>query len=343
MNKLFIAALLLLLFLSGCGDSSDGTPNAATYTQVMQQSSGGTYTQAMQQQPSGTSNSGSSAQSGTQSGTQAPPPTVSGWSNGSLMPTSRGDAASAVVGTDIYVVGGGGTANGFTSFEKFNTLNNLWTSLPKLPFSFFSIRGATVGGNIYVFGGVLNNNAVYRYDPSSGSWTKLHDMPSMDWMGMPAVVNNKVYIIGGHNSSGALSTVLEYDPSTDTWNASRTPMPTARYAPATAVYNNKIYVLGGNYGNNKNEVYDPTTNTWQSKADVPFDSAGWGVAGVINGKIYYTDSETSNMAVYTPETDSWSSLSGLTMPRSYPTGETVNGRLYVIGGFDSNLVDIYVP
>lgn len=271
---------------------------------------------------------------------------VTGWSSGLPMPTARYWAASAVVGNDIYVIGG--AISGSTdAVEKYNTLTNSWTSLPAMPFQAFLLRGATVGGKIYIFGG-SSTQLVYRYDPASGTWTKLTDMPYLNWMGAPAVVNNKVYIFGGYSSSGtAMNTSLEYDPSTDTWTTKAT-MPTARYAPATAVYNNMIYVLGGNYGVNKNEVYDPATNTWQTKAAVPFTNYGWGVAGALNGNIYFVDSGTSNMAVYFPLTDNWTSVSGLSTPRQYLTGEIVNGKLYVIGGNDSssvktNIVDIYAP
>jgi hypothetical protein len=52
-------------------------------------------------------------------------------------------------------------------------------------------------------------------------------MPSCDWMGAPAVVNEKVYIFGCY-AGGVTHTALEYDPSTDNWSIIA-PMPTARY------------------------------------------------------------------------------------------------------------------
>ncbi len=261
-----------------------------------------------------------------------------GWSSGTPMPTGRFWTASAIVGNDVYVIGDTKTV------EKYNTLTDSWTSLSSMPFSDFALRGATVGGKIYVFGGSMHNNIlVYRFDPASESWTRLNDMPEMEWMGAPAVVNNKVYIFGSYTSNNASNMALEYDPSTDTWT-SKAYMPTDRYAPATAVYNNKIYVMGGNYGNTKNELYDPATNTWQTKAELPFRNYGWGVAGEINGKIYFVDSDTDKMAIYSPATDSWVSTGGLSTPRDYLTGEVVNGKLYVFGGKGNlDLVDIYTP
>jgi len=267
-----------------------------------------------------------------------------GWTFGLNMPTASYWSASAVNGNDIYIIGGANTSGYYNAFMKYNTLTNSWTTLPVLPFSDFLIRAANVDGKIYVF---KNNSPVYRYDIASGIWTKLNNMPVMDWMGTPAVVNSRVYIFGSYNGGGS-KTALEYNPANDTWTT-KAPMPTGRYAPSTAVLNNKIYVLGGNYGNTKNELYDPATDTWQSKADIPFWNGGWGVAGQINGNVFFVNNSDDKMAVYFPATDTWKTMSGLAMPRDYLTGETVNGKLYVIGGQisspygTSDSVDIYSP
>ena len=48
------------------------------------------------------------------------------------------------------------------------------------------------------------------------------------------------------------------------------PMPTARGGLDAAVADGKIYAIGGGVGaSNKNEEYDPTTNTWAIKAAIP--------------------------------------------------------------------------
>lgn len=280
-------------------------------------------------------------------------PKVTGWSSGAPMPTARYWAASAVVGNDIYVIGGEDSNSNDDIVEKYNALTNSWTSLPDMPYGGFDLRAATVDGKVYIFwGGSTSPQRLYQYDPVSGNWTRQNDMPDIFyWMGAPAVVNNKIYLCGGYDGSNYLNKVLEYDPSNDTWTT-KASMPTARWGAATAVYNNKIYVMGGVGGNFiNNEVYDPATDIWQSKADLPFnDDFGNSIAGVIAGKIYIVNARTSDMAIYAPLTDSWTTVSGLNTLRSYVTGETVNGKLYVIGGHYyngtdtiANLVDIYTP
>jgi N-acetylneuraminic acid mutarotase len=84
------------------------------------------------------------------------------------------------------------------------------------------------------------------------------------------------------------------------------------------VYQNKIYVIGGTTGydyttglplyTGLNEVYDPATDTWETKTPMPTPRA-WVVANVVNGKIYlmggYTPYPSTLNEVYDPETDSW--------------------------------------
>ena len=66
-----------------------------------------------------------------------------------------------------------------------------------------------------------------------------------------------------------------YDPATDGWSR-KTDMPTARSFAGTAVVDGKIYAMGGSAGARLNEpalavveMYDPATDTWTRKADMP--------------------------------------------------------------------------
>jgi hypothetical protein len=60
-----------------------------------------------------------------------------------------------------------------------------------------------------------------------------------------AVVNGKIYAIGGLDTSNVLSSTVEvYDPATDTW-ATAAPMLTARQYLGVADVNGLIYAVGG--------------------------------------------------------------------------------------------------
>lgn len=118
---------------------------------------------------------------------------------------------------------------------------------------------------------------------SGDSWAAKAPMPTARGGLGVAVVDGKIYAIGGSTeggyqgvvTGGVVGTNEEYDPTTDMWT-SRKPMPTPRYYFAIAVCQNKIYCIGGSGGLDSsakeyllfgaNEVYDPATDTWEQQA-----------------------------------------------------------------------------
>ncbi len=177
-------------------------------------------------------------------------------------------------------------------------------------------------------------------------WTRKSDMPTPRWGNTSAVVNGKIYVIGGGVSEPEeriLSTVEEYDPATDTWTR-KADIPTARgwMSPSSAVVDGKIYVIGGDTfdGDYRTiptvEEYDPATDTWTRKADMP--TARWGLATVVvDGKIYAIGGTPGslgwvNVEEYDPETDSWTRKSDIPQGLWGLCANVVNGKIYAFGG-----------
>jgi N-acetylneuraminic acid mutarotase len=119
-------------------------------------------------------------------------------------------------------------------------------------------------------------------------WFYKRELPSPRYGFGTAVVNNKIYVIGGTDGTSYLDEVLEYDPLLDTWT-SKAHLPTARSDLAVTVWNGKIYALGGVAGDSKfrnNEVYDPLSDTWDSLTPSP-GAFTWSTANAVHGKIYF--------------------------------------------------------
>jgi N-acetylneuraminic acid mutarotase len=160
-----------------------------------------------------------------------------------------------------------------------------------------------------------------------------------------AVVNGKIYAIGGINGNGSpLNTVEEYNPATNSWTTKMN-MPTARSGFAVAVYNNKIYVIGGEVAGGyigNNEVYDPSSNTWSTKTSMPTPRSDLCASIVdndiylIGGKMYSSSNpfykQIGTNEVYFPSNDSWSTKEALPTPVYGCSSAVVNGKIYVIGG-----------
>ncbi len=121
------------------------------------------------------------------------------------------------------------------------------------------------------------------------SWKIMADLPDSGLGPGVAVVDGKIYVIGGTGKGGYLSTNVEYDPAANNWTL-RKPMPTPRASFGIAVYKNKIYCIGGGDGSDDgvtgvNEVYDLLTDTWETKRLMPTPRENI-CAHVVNGKIY---------------------------------------------------------
>jgi len=152
-------------------------------------------------------------------------------------------------------------------------------------------------------------------------WTAKASMPTARYGLAAAVVNNKIYAIGGWNGS-YLATVEEYDPATNIWTA-KANMPTARYYLAAAAVSNKIYAIGGYNGSSLATVeeYDPATDTWTAKASMP--TARYMLATVaVSNKIYaiggYNDSFLATVKEYDPATDTWTARASMPTARQGP-------------------------
>jgi N-acetylneuraminic acid mutarotase len=178
-----------------------------------------------------------------------------------------------------------------------------------------------------------------------------------------AVVNGDIYAIGGNTiageysadqgfykgiTGGVVNTVEKYDPITDNW-VSKTPMPTPRDSFAIAVCQNKIYCIGGRTSiplfssqtfTNVNEVYDPATDLWQTKAPLP--TMEWPLqASVISGKIFVIGRSGATYA-YNPLNDSWTTKTRAPSVNNEPIAGFVTSvfanKIYVIGISDLNLI-----
>jgi len=173
------------------------------------------------------------------------------------------------------------------------------------------------------------------------TWTQKTDMPTPRWAHSSAVVNGKIYAIGGGSSqpgSALLPTVEEYDPATDTWTT-KADMPTARgwISPSSAEVNGKIYVIGGDGGRSVVEEYDPATDAWTRKADMP-TGRDYLATVAVDGKIYAIGGTLSysngfsTVEVYDPATDTWTKKEDMPMRLWGLCANVVRGKIYTFGG-----------
>lgn len=193
------------------------------------------------------------------------------------------------------------------------------------------------------------------YAPSNDSWESKAPMQQARYGLGVAVINNKIFAIGGQTGNpdagySLLNINEEYDPKTNQW-IFKASMPTPRTHFAIAAFQNNIYCIGGETNNGVtgvNEVYNPVKNTWETKTSLP--NPRYGVeASVVDGQIYLIGGGSNITDVYDPATDSWTTKAPIPIIPSMDRGWScalvaIDGKIHVIGASPfSNSHQIYNP
>jgi N-acetylneuraminic acid mutarotase len=232
-------------------------------------------------------------------------PTTDTWATRASMPTARSGMRAAVANGKVYVIGGYDGSNRLATVEEYDPATNTWTTRASMPTARSSLAVVASDGKVYAIGGTTDSGrvaTVEEYDPATDAWTMRASMPTArSALGAVTASTGRVYAIGGSDGSDELATVEEYDPATDTWTM-RAAMPTARDAlGVAAATNGKIYAVGGTSWTTGGPVchatveeYDPSADTWTTRASMPYCREYPGVVGTSNGKLYVVGGMTGN-------------------------------------------------
>ncbi|MFN2476536.1 MAG: Kelch repeat-containing protein [Chthoniobacterales bacterium] len=182
---------------------------------------------------------------------------------------------------------------------------------------------------------------------TTGSWRSLAPLPTARQELATAVLNGKIYVIGGYDENRrSTTTVDDYNPATDRW-ASAQPIPFANNHNGAAVAAGKLYAFGGI--SRSTFVYDPINDSWSPVATMLFGHSNTAAVGVINDKIYVAGGETAGnaMEVYDPAANTWTAVAPMRVPRNHCAGGVMDGKFYVVGGRPtaeaSTALEVYDP
>ncbi|MBI4660184.1 MAG: hypothetical protein HY735_15195 [Verrucomicrobia bacterium] len=238
-------------------------------------------------------------------------------------------------------------------FGSWGIRADLWSTVAHMPTPRSRAAAGVINGKLYVAGGTgignVNTGVLEVYDPTTDIWSARQPMPTALTHLGGAVLNGKLYVLGGHTGSSHANTVFVYDPTSDTWT-SKAPMPVGLSSVKAAVINDKIYLEGEESGGTYHFlIYNSATDTWTQKLTVPRSPpTNFGIVasvGAIDGKFYAAGGQVSGqvtgldvLRVYDPVADAWTLKAPMPSARTQGGGAVVNGRFYVIGGFQPGAV-----
>jgi N-acetylneuraminic acid mutarotase len=205
--------------------------------------------------------------------------------------------------------------------------------------------------------------AAGQTSPAENTWQTMASMPTARQSLGVAVVDGKIYAIGGETSWGKYLAVNEmYDPASNTWTTMK-PIPDVKTDFGIASYGDKIYCFGGSnlMGNDgylptaTSFVYDTKTDLWTKIASMPTARMDL-TANIVNGQIYLIGGAiygqggavtVNSNEVYDISTNSWTTGNPIPVATQYYVSNVINGKIYIIGGYTneatSNTMQIYDP
>ncbi len=264
-------------------------------------------------------------------------------------PPAASGMGAVAVGSSIVVIGGDRQGGDHASVDEawvYDTDGGSWREGAASPTggrAFPSV--AAVGGKVFVVGGLRRDAdplaSCEVYDPVADGWSRGPDMPTARNRAGACAHGGKVYVAGGYVRDEGNSRALErLDPVAGVWER-LAPMPTARHGFALAAAGGKVYAMGG-YGDGGEldvvEVYDPATDAWEAGPPLT-RPRGFAAAAVIDSAVYITGSrldERLTVDRLALGAEAWGRVDVDAPPRNRHGAAAVGGRLYLLGGENSD-------
>lgn len=253
-----------------------------------------------------------------------------------------------------------------------------WTKAAALPVIQSEWDGVTIGDSLFVVGGEMKrtpqtdpskaSDELWIYNGRTNAWTQGADMPGGRNHHAVALLDGKLYVLGGYNFSCCgnypwpygNTNNWRYDPKSNAWTV-LAPIPRRMGAGMAAAFEGRIYVFAGTdtgafNSNGSVQEYDPATDTWRSRASMR--NAREHVKGAVVDSLIYligghqkpeaTKINQPSVEAYSPRGNRWYDKGNMPVPRGGIGAAYLGGKIYVFGGEGANYslfnrVDQYDP
>jgi hypothetical protein len=183
----------------------------------------------------------------------------------------------AVHGNKLYIIGSFNAnavppvmTNQTWQFDPNGAVGSKWLARTNYPVARGYVPAATIGGFIYTGGGsaldgagaLVDSAESFKYDPVSGAWTAIPNIPRVTGETRAVVMNGKMWVLGGGRTVPNPSNQVDiYDPVANSWSTG-VPFTTARRNfAADSNGTDHVYIAGGYDAalSNTMEIFGPAT------------------------------------------------------------------------------------
>lgn len=267
------------------------------------------------------------------------------------MPTPRAFPAVAVLGGQVYVIGGrdaSGTALGVV--ERYDPASNAWAAVEPLRRARSDAAATVLGGRILLAGGREDDGVVTKdvevYVPAEDDWESFDDLEHEREGHAAFTVGADAYIFGGANPGGSFRADAEYyDGVEEEWyEYPDWVLSPPRAAFASVAQGGGVLLIGGfsSFGALATVEFYVPGQGGVMRARLPeargalAAAAGADTVWAIGGRTGDND-VVARVDVYDRTSDTWTDGLPLPAPREGAVATVVDGVVYVFGGQDGAL------
>ena len=295
---------------------------------------------------------------------------LSTWAQVSTFPATISHTHIVVTKNKVFAIGG--NIGGSTSSAIYNATINTdgtigsWSNIGSIPSVVTNGSMIVTKNRVHLLGGWTGStglNTVYtaaiNADGTLGTWTTGNTLPGTLHYTNAVITKNRVYLFGGHNGSGYVSTVyyaaINSDGTLGTWFTNTVALPNALGEHHAVVTKNRVYLIGGYNGSAYVSTIltaainpDGSIGTWSTHGSFPV-TIGAHISFVTKNTIYvmggYQAGGYPTNVYYAPINadgviGAWSTGSANVFGGAHIRMFATSTRLYAVGGHNGAATNI---
>lgn len=210
------------------------------------------------------------------------------WRELPTMPEPRARFAMAALEGKIYVVGGRDAADEpLATGAVYAPAMETWQAIADMPEARSGHVLAALHGKLYALGG--DAAVVDVFDPATNSWTRKPAPEATARKGAgAAVLDGRIFLVGGRADGAASAEVDAYDPVLDLWTR-EADLASPRAGLAAAAVAGRIHVVGGSDAKGSGVLDEhvslaPGEAAWRTESELPIPRADL-AAAALDGRL----------------------------------------------------------